>query len=49
MIGGFVATAAMVIPAASLVYAITLFWQRAQESKWRIAVEKGGFAPLTVG
>ena len=33
IVGGVVATAAMVIPAASLVYAITLFWQRAQESK----------------
>ena len=45
---GSIATAAMVMPAASLVYVITLFWQRAEESKWRIAVEKG-FAPLTVG
>jgi chromate transporter len=48
ILGGVVATAAMVLPAASLVYAITLFWQRAEESRWRIAVEKG-FAPLTVG
>jgi chromate transporter len=48
ILGGVIATAAMVIPAASLVYAITLFWQRAEESRWRIAVEKG-FAPLTVG
>jgi chromate transporter len=46
--GGVIATAAMVIPAASLVYGITLFWQKAEQSKWRIAVEKG-FAPLTVG
>jgi chromate transporter len=29
-------------------YAVTLFWKKAQKSKWRIAVEKG-FAPLTVG
>ena len=43
-----IATVAMVLPAASLVYAITLFWQKAEQSKWRIAVEKG-FAPLTVG
>lgn len=48
VLGGVLATVAMVVPAASLVYAITLFWQRAEESKWRIAVEKG-FAPLTVG
>jgi chromate transporter len=48
ILGGVIATAAMVIPAASLVYVITQFWQRAKDSKWRIAVEKG-FAPLTVG
>jgi chromate transporter len=48
VLGGVIATAAMVIPAASLVYGITLFWQKAEQSKWRIAVEKG-FAPLTVG
>jgi chromate transporter len=48
ILGGVVATVAMVLPAASLVYAITLFWQKAEQSKWRIAVEKG-FAPLTVG
>ena len=46
--GGVIATVAMIVPAASLVYVVTLFWQRAQESNWRIAVEKG-FAPLTVG
>ncbi len=39
---------AMVLPAASFVYVVTLFWQRAEKSKLRIAVEKG-FAPLTVG
>jgi chromate transporter len=38
----------MVLPAASLVYAVTLFWQRAQRSRLRTAVEKG-FPPLTVG
>jgi chromate transporter len=48
ILGGVIATTAMVIPAASLVYVVTQFWQRAQESHWRIAVEKG-FAPLTVG
>ena len=48
ILGGVIATVAMVLPAASLVYAITLFWQKAEQSKWRIAVEKG-FAPLTVG
>jgi chromate transporter len=38
----------MLMPAASLMYVVTLFWQKAQKSKWRIAVEKG-FAPLMVG
>jgi chromate transporter len=38
----------MVLPAAALMYLVTMSWQRAQRSKWRIAVEKG-FAPLTVG
>lgn len=48
ILGGIIATVAMIFPAASLVYAVTLFWQKAEDSKWRIAVEKG-FAPLTVG
>lgn len=48
ILGGVIATASMVIPAATLVYVITLFWQKAQESRLRYAVEKG-FAPLTVG
>ena len=46
--GGLVATVAMVLPAALLMYLVTLSWQRAQRSKLRRAVEKG-FAPLTVG
>ncbi|AFM15574.1 chromate transport protein ChrA [Mycolicibacterium chubuense NBB4] len=48
ILGGVLATVAMVMPAASLVYVVTLFWQRAQKSRLRAAVEKG-FAPLTVG
>jgi chromate transporter len=48
IIGGVIATVAMIMPAASLMYIVTLFWQKAQKAKWRIAVEKG-FAPLTVG
>ena len=48
IIGGVISMVAMVVPAATFVYVVTLFWQRAQESNWRIAVEKG-FAPLTVG
>lgn len=46
--GGLLATVAMVLPAALLMYLVTLSYQRARESKWRRAVEKG-FAPLTVG
>ncbi|MBJ8343722.1 chromate transporter [Antrihabitans sp. YC2-6] len=48
ILGGVIAAVAMVVPAASLVYTVTLFWQKAQESKFRQAVEKG-FAPITVG
>jgi chromate transporter len=48
IVGGLIATVAMIVPAASLMFVVTLFWQKAQKSKWRIAVEKG-FAPLTVG
>ena len=48
IIGGIIATVAMIVPAASLMYVVTLFWKKAQKAKWRIAVEKG-FAPLTVG
>ncbi|HNA51506.1 MAG TPA: chromate transporter, partial [Mycobacterium sp.] len=43
-----VATVAMVVPGAILMYLVTLSWQKAQKSKLRRAVEKG-FAPLTVG
>jgi len=46
--GGVIAAAAMVIPAAGLVFAVTRVWERAEESRWRIAVEKG-FPPMTVG
>ena len=48
IIGGVIATVAMIVPAASLMYVVAMFWQKAQKAKWRVAVEKG-FAPLTVG
>mgnify|MGYP000063545624 CR=1 FL=1 len=48
ILGGLVATLSMILPAMSLTYLITLFWQKAEESRWRIAVEKG-LPPLTVG
>ncbi len=39
----------MVVPAAGLMYLITVSWQKAQKSKLRYAVEKGFAPPLTVG
>jgi chromate transporter len=48
VIGGVVATVAMILPAALLMFLVTVSWQKALKSKLRIAVEKG-FAPLTVG
>jgi chromate transporter len=45
---GVVATVAVIIPAATLVYVVTRFWQKAEKSRLRYAVENG-FAPLTVG
>lgn len=48
ILGGVIATFSMLMPAAILVYVLTLFWQKAQKSRLRHAVEKG-FAPLTVG
>jgi chromate transporter len=48
IIGGIVATVAMIVPASILVYVVTRFWQKAEGSKLRLAIEKG-FAPLTVG
>src|SRR5207342_2297488 len=35
ILGGVIATVAMIVPAASLMYVVTLFWQKAQKSKWR--------------
>lgn len=46
--GGLIAAMAMVVPAAGVMYAVTQFWERAKESRWRIAVEKG-LPPMTVG
>lgn len=48
LIGGVLATVAMIVPAATLMYLVTVSWQRALKSKLRRAVEKG-FAPITVG
>lgn len=48
LVGGVLATVAMIVPAATLMYLVTVSWQRALKSKLRRAVEKG-FAPITVG
>lgn len=48
VLGGLVATVSMIAPAMLLTYLITQFWQKAEQSRWRIAVEKG-FPPMTVG
>ena len=42
------ATVAVILPAAIVVYLVTFFWQHAEKSPLRHAIEKG-FAPLTVG
>jgi len=48
VLGAIIATIAMMLPAGLLVYMVTRFWQNAQNSPLRHAIEKG-FAPLTVG
>jgi chromate transporter len=48
ILGAVLATVAMMVPAAILVYLVTCFWQRAEKSTVRHAIERG-FAPLTVG
>lgn len=45
--GAILATVAMMLPAGILVYLVTCFWQHAEKSPVRHAIEKG-FAPLTV-
>ncbi|HEY5741389.1 MAG TPA: chromate transporter [Terrimicrobiaceae bacterium] len=48
LLGGILATVAMMMPAGLLVYFVVQFWERARDSPVRRAIEKG-FAPLTVG
>jgi chromate transporter len=48
ILGGLLATVSVILPAAIVVYLVTLFWQHAEKSPLRHAIEKG-FAPLTVG
>lgn len=46
--GAILATVAMMLPAAMLVYLVSRVWEKAKDSPFRKAVEKG-LAPLTVG
>ncbi len=46
--GAILATIAMILPAAVLVYLVSRVWERAKDMPLRKAVEKG-LAPLTVG
>jgi len=46
--GAILATVAMMLPAAVLVYLVSRVWERAKDMPLRKAVEKG-LAPLTVG
>ena len=41
ILGGIVATVAMILPAAMLVHTLARVWQKAQKSRLRHAVEKG--------
>jgi chromate transporter len=48
ILAGVLATIAVILPAAIVVYLVTLFWQHAEKSPLRHEIENG-FAPLTVG
>ena len=46
--GALLATLAMVLPAAIVVYGCSRFWHAAEHARWRIAFERG-LAPVAVG
>jgi len=46
--GALLATIAMMLPAGILVYLVSRVWEKAKDSAFRKAIEKG-LAPLTVG
>ena len=46
--GAILATIAMMLPAGILVYLVSRVWEKAKDSAFRKAIEKG-LAPLTVG
>jgi chromate transporter len=47
-IGALIATAAMLAPAAALIYGTSVLWERFRTASWRIAFERG-LAPVSVG
>jgi chromate transporter len=46
--GALIATLAIYIPSSLVVYFVTSWWQRHQNSPWRVAIERG-LAPIAVG
>jgi chromate transporter len=46
--GALVATAAFVVPAGLLTYAVARLWQRHGQAPWRVALQ-AGLTPVTVG
>ena len=46
--GAALATVAITLPSAMLMYAVTLLWQRTGKARWHAALEHG-LAPLGVG
>ena len=48
VIGALLATVAMIVPAAALVFAFARVWQSVHDSPWRMAFEHG-LAPVAVG
>jgi chromate transporter len=46
--GALLATAAMVLPTAVLVWAVTRLWLRSGHARWHLALERG-IAPVAVG
>ena len=46
--GALLATVAMILPAAVLVYGCSRFWHASERAPWRVAFERG-LAPVAVG
>lgn len=46
--GALLATAAMLVPAAGMMWIVTRLWLRSAEARWHVALEKG-IAPIAIG